>query len=957
MSTQKLNSALIVLGMHRSGTSALTGVLSMAGVDPGPSLIPAADGINPKGFWEHQEVVAIHERLLVAISTSWDDERPLPKDWWHLPIVIRFREELTAILRRDFSISPFWILKDPRLCRLLPMWIQIFQELGVRPQFIICLRHPFEVASSLNRRDGLHQERACLLWLEHFLDSEHWTRGHSRVIVTYEQLLADWRATVQRIADKFSLVLPVDSAASERIEAFLEPSLRHHHEQPKSPGFGYVSRLAMKTFGIATNENIDQMAGRLDGIVEEMTRAANLVTPWVTEISAMKRNIVVLESQLAQHVGVNASLQQEILRIKTTVSWQLTKPFRLLAFLWRRRADTVMALVSLARYPNPSKLVRASYRMLRTHGLAGFAQSLKFFFQGNLTYTKWIVSNDTLGDVDRTAIVRHMSSLKLRPLFSVLMPVYNTPEILLCRAIESVRAQIYTDWELCIADDASTEAHVWPALEAYARLDERIRIVRREQNGHISAASNTCLNLAGGDFVVLLDHDDELAAHALYMVAQEFNEKPWLDMFYSDEDKIDENGQRFDPYFKPDWNPDLFTAQNFVCHLAVYRTAVARHAGGFRAGYEGSQDWDLALRISESIPASHICHIPHVLYHWRAAAGSTALTIDEKPYAMEAGLAAVRDHLARTGRQATVSNATPTHLRVRYALPTPPSFVSIIIPTRDGLHLLRRCIDSVREKTRYSPYEILVVDNQSDDPATLAYLDSIEASGAARVLRYDRPFNYSAINNFAVKEARGEVLCLLNNDTEVISVDWLEEMVSQAMRPEIGVVGAMLYYPDDTIQHAGITLGIGGVAGHSYLGAHRGTAGYMNRACLVQNLTAVTGACMVVRRSVYDEIGGMDEHNLPVAFNDVDLSIKAIERGYRNLWTPFAELYHHESATRGTEDTHEKALRFRGEIIYMHSRWKHFLENDPAHNPNLTLDNNWPYFAAVSRAKKPWLTD
>jgi glycosyltransferase involved in cell wall biosynthesis len=956
MPVQEPNSALLILGMHRSGTSALTGALSLAGIDPGPSLLPAAEGINPKGFWEHREVVAIHERLLVALGTSWDDERPLPRDWWLLPVVASFRDELTAILRRDFSSSPLWILKDPRLCRLIPMWLQILQGLEVKPHFIICLRHPLEVASSLELRDEIQQERSCLLWLEHLIESEHWTRGYARMIISYERLLEDWRTVIQDVVETFSLDLRIDEAAAERIDAFLETTLRHHLGQLESPSIGNVSRLAMKTYMIAANEHINQLADRLSDTAEVTARMAHTVAPWVVEISAIKKNNIVLESQLAQYVEVNTAQEFEIARIKTTVSWRISKPFRLIAFLWRRRTDAGIALVALARYPNPLKLSRSAFRMLRLHGLAGFAQSLKNFFQGNLTYTKWIARNDTLSGSDRLAIAEHITMLKMCPLFSVLMPVFNTPEFLLRHAIESVREQLYTRWELCIADDASTEAHVWRVLEEYARLDERIRIVRREHNGHISAASNTCLDMAGGEFVAFLDHDDELAPHALYMVATALHEKPWLDMFYSDEDKIDENGQRFDPYFKPDWNPDLFTAQNFVCHLAVYRADVARRAGGFRVGFEGSQDWDLALRISESIPASHICHIPHVLYHWRAAAGSTALTIDEKPYAMEAGLAAVRDHFVRAGNQTIVSKATPTHLRVRYALPSPPPFVSIIIPTRNCLHLLRRCIDSLREKTRYSNYEILLVDNQSDDPAALSYLDSLERTGTARVLRYDKPFNFSAINNFAVKETRGNVLCLLNNDTEIISADWLEEMVSQAMRPEIGIVGAMLYYPDDSIQHAGITLGIGGVAGHLYHGSHRGTTGYMNRACLVQNLSAVTGACMAIRKSVYVEIGGMDERNLTVAYNDVDLSLKAIECGYRNLWTPFAELYHHESASRGADNTREKSLRFQGESIYMLSRWKNLIENDPAHNPNLTLNNSWPYFAPFSRAKKPWLS-
>jgi glycosyltransferase involved in cell wall biosynthesis len=950
------STAIIVLGMHRSGTSALTGVLSMAGANPGPSLMQGDKGTNPKGFWEHKDVVAIHERLLSALGSSWDDALPLPENWWLRPSIACFRDELIEVVQRDFSTSPLWILKDPRLCRLLPMWLEILQELDVQPYFIICLRHPFEVARSLEQRDGIQAARACLLWLEHFIESERWTRGHARTVVDYEQLLVDWCKTVQQVAVDLSISLPLDKTSEEQIDLFLEPSLRHHQGQNAFLGDHRIFQLASEAFQMAVSGTPDRLTDSLVAIAEETTQMTCYIGPWVAELQAIQSNNKVLESLSTQLVEANAANQFEVTRVKATFSWRITKPIRLVSYLWRNYRDVGSVLVSLAHYPNPLKLVRATVRVLRASGPTGFLQAIKNFAQGNLTYPQWVARNETLSEADRAAIDRHMQTLKIYPQISVLMPVFNTPEILLRRAIESVRQQIYPHWELCIADDASTELHVRSVLESYARMDERIHIVRRARNGHISAASNSCLELAHGEFVALFDHDDELAPHALYMVAATLNEKPWLDLIFSDEDKIDSRGQRFDPNFKPDWNPDLFMATNMVCHLAVYRTDTVRQTGGFREGYEGSQDWDLALRVSEVIPASHIHHIPHVLYHWRVAAGSTASSIDEKPYAVAAGLAAMRDHVVRMGLPATVSMATGTHLRVRYELPNPPPYVSIIVPTRNGLSLLRRCIESVQDKTDYGHYEILIVDNQSDAPDVLDYLASLKTAGVARVLCFNQPFNYSAINNFAVKSARGEMLCLMNNDIEIISRDWLDEMVAQASRPEIGAVGAMLYYPDDSIQHAGVTVGMGGVAGHSYVGAHRGTTGYMYRVSLAQNLSAVTGACLVVRKVVYEELGGMDERNLPVAFNDVDFCLRAMERGYRNLWTPFAELYHHESATRGLDNTPDKLRRFHGEMAYMRARWRPILENDPAYNPNLTLENSWPYFAKVSRARKPWRT-
>lgn len=537
------------------------------------------------------------------------------------------------------------------------------------------------------------------------------------------------------------------------------------------------------------------------------------------------------------------------------------------------------------------------------------------------------------------------------PLVSVLMPVYNTPETWLRRAIDSVHAQTYTHWQLCIADDASTAAHVRPLLEAAARQDSRIKVVFRDRNGHISRASNSALELATGEFIALLDHDDELAPDALAEVVRTLAQRPDADVVYSDEDKIDEQGRRFSPYFKPDFLPDLFLGQNYLTHLAVYRASLLRAVGGFRAGFEGSQDWDLALRAIEQTSPERVVHIPKVLYHWRAIPGSTALTLDQKNYHVAAARKALEEHLARTGRTATLEPVPGDHWRLRHPLPSPAPRVSIVIPTRNGVRHLRRCLDSIFARTTYPNFEVVVVDNGSDDPATLAYFREI--AGKVRILPYPHPFNYSAINNYAVKQTAGELVALLNDDLEIITADWLEEMASQALRPEIGCVGAMLYYPDDTIQHAGVILGVGGlggvdgVAGHAFKKFPRDTDGYFNRARVVQNYSAVTAACLVIRRAVFEQVGGLDEKHLAIAFNDVDFCLKVRAAGYRNLWTPFAEFYHHESASRGAENTPAKQMRFKGEIDTMLERWGPLLRADPAYNPNLSLETEdfalaWP---------------
>ena len=564
------------------------------------------------------------------------------------------------------------------------------------------------------------------------------------------------------------------------------------------------------------------------------------------------------------------------------------------------------------------------------------------------SYAAWAAAYDRLTPEIADQIRAKIAALPKRPLLSVLMPTYNTPEKWLVRAIESVRRQLYENWELCIADDASKEPHVRRILAAYQKKDPRIKVVYRETNGHISATSNSALELAHGDFFALLDHDDEIRPHALACVALELHAHPDADLIYSDEDKIDENGDRYDHYFKPDWNPDLFNVQNYISHLGVYRTLLVREVGGFRVGYEGSQDWDLAMRVIERTAPDRIRHIPKILYHWRSVPGSTAMVIGAKSYATHAAEKVITEHFVRTGVNATISPTKGSYWRVHYPVPTPAPRVSLIIPTRNRLEFLQPCVESLLAKTTYPNFELLIVDNDSDDPATLAYLraldrgtglptrDSAATSPRVRVIHSPGDFNFSALNNFAVGHTDAPLIGLLNNDLEVINADWLDEMVSHALRPEIGCVGAKLYYPDDRIQHAGVILGIGGVAAHAWQTHPRGAAGQAHRNLLQQNLSAVTAACLVIRRELYLHVGGLNADQLKVAFNDVDFCLKVRAAGFHNLWTPYAELYHHESASRGKEDTLEKRDRFRSEVEYMRATWGDLLDADPAYNPNLT---------------------
>jgi glycosyltransferase involved in cell wall biosynthesis len=591
----------------------------------------------------------------------------------------------------------------------------------------------------------------------------------------------------------------------------------------------------------------------------------------------------------------------------------------------------------LQRYPD---LARAGVNPLLHYLDFGMREGRETFQAETATkdYHAWIARHERRGRKGRAELRRCAERLSPRPLISIIMPTFNTPIALLREAIDSVLAQAYDHWELCIADDASSHPEVLETLAAYAKANRRIKVVYREEQGGISCASNSALEIATGKWVAMLDHDDLLAPQALLRVAETIKSKPRSQVIYSDEDKITETGHRFGVYFKPDFSLELLRSQNYFNHLTVHRTENVRSLGGWRTGFEGSQDYDLTLRIIERIPASSIRHIPDVLYHWRVVAGSTALALSEKNYAYTAGLRALNDHVNRLKLPAVVEEAPGVPFyRLRFAPPRPAPLVSIVIPTRDKVDLLRMAVGSILDKTSYEPFEILVMDNGSVEEKTLSYLAELAETPRVRVLPYPYSFNYAAINNLGAREAKGDILALLNNDIEVITSDWLGEMVSFAAQDDVGCVGAKLYYSNRIIQHAGVILGIGGVAGHAHKYFPPNEAGYFGRLKVVQNFSAVTGACLVVRKNLYFEVGGLDEA-LTVAFNDVDFCLKVRDAGYRNVWTPFAELYHHESLSRGYEVTPERRKRFRGEIAFMKEKWSGALQSDPFYSPHLTLD-------------------
>lgn len=523
------------------------------------------------------------------------------------------------------------------------------------------------------------------------------------------------------------------------------------------------------------------------------------------------------------------------------------------------------------------------------------------------------------------------------PCFSIAVPLYQTKEKYLREMIESVQAQTYTNWELCLADGSGREHSLQPVVGEYIAKDKRIKYCLLDSNEGIAGNTNEALKMADGDFVVLTDHDDLLSPEALYQCAKAVQKEPQTDVIYSDEDKVDMSGKKFfEPHFKSDYNIDLLCTMNYICHLFVVRKDVMERAGLFESCYDGAQDHDFILRCTEK--AEHIVHIPKVLYHWRCHAQSTSENPESKLYAFENGCKAVKAHYDRIGIPAEVEQGPFYGMYRTHYLWKEQPLVSILIPNKDHAADLKKCMDSIEEKSTYRNFEFIIVENNSTEEETFAYYKEIEKRDNVRVLYYKEDFNYSRINNFGAKEANGEYVLLLNNDTEMIEPDSIKEMLDVCMRPDVGIVGAKLLYEDNTIQHAGVIIGFGGVAGHAFIGQDRDDNGYFSRIISVQDLSAVTAACLMVRRSVFDEVEGLNEE-FKVAFNDIDFCLKVRKAGYLVVYNPYAQFYHYESKSRGQEDSADKVARFQQEIGLFGERWGELLEHgDPYYNPNLTLD-------------------
>ena len=648
-----------------------------------------------------------------------------------------------------------------------------------------------------------------------------------------------------------------------------------------------------------------------------------------------------------------------------STSWRLTKGLRQLSTGLRSEVIPRLSeelgrsqrLVTLTEKYVPSVGARLN---LSNKNRAAASTNQALFIEGDEDedeeldiepYLRWVREFDET--VDEDAIRSYTAQLSYQPTISIVMPTYNSPIVYLREAIESVRHQLYPNWQLCIVDDGSLVSEVREVIAEYVEADDRIIAHFRTHTGNIAAATNDGIQMATGDYVGFLDHDDLLRPHTLSWVVATLNQYPDSVVLYSDEDKLTETGQRYSPYFKPDFDPILLLAQNYMTHFFVVRREELNQVGGQRTGLDGSQDWDLALRITETVREDQIRHIPVILYHWRMIAGSTAIRVQLKPEAMRAGTQAVEEALDRRGLPAHLEPVLDDAYHLVHFEPTGTPHVAIVIPTRNHGDLLEQCLKSL-EITDYPDYEVVIINNESDEPETLKLLEEIRNRPHHRVLDYPHPFNYAAMHNWAIAQIDAAYICMLNNDTEAINASWLTDMVGMCSHDRIAAVGAKLWYPDHTIQHAGVILGINGEAGHRYKMAKDHEIGHGGRIMLAQRLSAVTGAAMLVSKAAYDEVGGFDEE-FTVSLNDIDLCLKLGEAGYHIGYCPAAELIHHESKSRGMDTEPAKKGRYGTEVIRYWKKWAPKILNDPYHNPNASIDDIGCGAAWPPRVKLPWL--
>lgn len=1003
--------AVLLCGMHRSGTSALAKMLGQFGIwlGDGSQMLEAHSQDNPEGYWERRDVHDAHVQFLHDLNLEWDRLSRFTPEALNGEAARQLRHRLKRLLP-DLAMKRPWLLKDPRLSLVLPIW----RELAPDSVVVVAVRHPLEICESLAATPrGIYPAPLVLaLWEKYLLRLLHDLNGRPAIFVSYASVLASPEPQIERLA-RLLIAAGVELSSHDprQIASVLRPDLHRNRQLVDHEGRMdhrqaqlYECLLAASQAETAVGIDVaDWSEPDVDLDRFEASFADRISRALANEGTVMQRQLAVIEelgkgilqrieaqvdtlqaqnarqaqelslqggklsdlrarlseantrqqelaarsvNQLAELQAVRAAatataqqvaaMDGAVKAMQGSISWRATAPLRWLAGGLRLPRLPYAAEQRLYRWYY--RMPGLSYRRKRAlvlwvHRNLSFltrsTQSYTLFRQGTGS-TEATGSRPRMDEVRAAAIIRSLSS---KPVISIVMPVFNTDRRWLEEAIESVRRQYYRHWELCIVDDCSTREETLAFLRALK--DQRIRVQHLTENQGIARSTNAALAMATGEFIGFLDHDDVLTRDALLEVVQVLQEAE-VDLVYSDEDKLSVDAECHGPVYKPDFSPDYLSSNNYFCHFTVARRTLVDRVGGLRYGFDGAQDFDLALRLSEQALA--IRHIAKVLYHWRMIPSSTAADPSAKPYTWEAGRLALEDALRRrsiAGRIDLGPYPNTYHLR-RDVLGEP--LVSIVVPFRDEPELLAACVRSVLEKSTYRNFELVLVDNQSKLTQTRGLLQDLAGADArVRLLAYDQPFNYSALHNHVVEQVRGEYLLLLNNDTEVITPGWIEALLEHAQRPEVAVTGCRLLYADDRVQHAGVIVGIGSFAGHAHHLIPADHPGYMARPHLLQNVSAVTFACALMRTSTYRELDGLDAENLAIAYNDVDFCLRAAEAGKLIVYTPHAELYHFESRSRGGENDPAKARRFAAETAWMQHRHRAVLENgDPYYNINFT---------------------
>jgi glycosyltransferase involved in cell wall biosynthesis len=954
---------IAVLGMHRSGTSAITRGLQALGVELGTNLMPPVDNNNSKGFFEDLDVVNLNISLFNHLGLDWHHASPVTDSQVQDLHESGYLLKAESLIREKTNSKKPYGIKDPRLSKLMPFWKEVFQYCQLDVGHIIAFRNPISVARSLSKRDGFSFEKSYLLWLEHVLAALMNTEGANRIVVDFDLLMGNPAREIERIAKAFEL--PVDpNAMLEYASEFLDENLRRNIDQPQDLAIDprisplicelySMLREAAKTerpllmkkddlayFEKGRNNLCSSMVyvDRLHQAVAE--RDVKLVTlnQAVAErdvklvtlnqaVAERDMKLVALNQAVAERDGQITALQ---LVIESAKAWQKRSWAKRTFHKWRPPTG---GWKKMSFFKKLERSIRKRRNRLLGRPSVGGSSKLDIVTQRSLLskndgsfHTKTMLHNDEWSRLARQAKAAHIRGIENPPTISVVMPTYNTKSEWLHKAICSVLNQTYPHWQLCIADDASTAPQVREILNHYCTLDSRIRVVYRTVCGNISAASNSALELATGDFVALLDHDDTLEPHALERCAETIITTA-ADVIYTDQDTLTDEGRVLWTFHKPDWSPEYLRHVMYVGHLLIVRSTLVRRLGGFCSDFDGVQDFEFMLRLSEA--TNRIVHISEVLYHWHAVDGSIAASTTAKVGIADKQVRAVQSYLDRNAISAIATKhpTLPHRCRIKPVLNDYPR-VTIIIPSKDQADIIKVCLDSIYNKTTYPNFEVIVVDSGTTQPEALEVL----ASHPVRVVPLERQFNFSAACNLGAKMASGAILVFLNNDTEVITEDWLEHLVFHLTAEDVGAVGPLLLYPDGKVQHAGVVLGARGTADHVMRHFPADSDGYAGSLSCPHEVSAVTGACLAVKKSTFLEIEEFSELYV-THYQDVDLCLKLRQRSLRCIFTPEARLFHHESLSRG-----QNSYDFLDRLLLIDS-WREVLStSDPYYPKQFSID-------------------